>query len=285
MITEQEYVVYDFRKESPGDDNALAFQQWSAKKIVSLTERWRILSTGTISFDPPHLATRPFREVVAEIPTTNVAFLHTLGENNLTSFWYMEQKDLFVLLAELLDLPAEMEIPEREPTRIELACVNAFFSQLAQATGETWPGPDVLSCELTGIELNPKRMRLFSANQLVSFSSLVCNIERGQFSIHWVMPKEEIADLLKTIVVRDPSEESTSPELAVRQIPVQVIAELGTAQWPMNKLEDLKAGDVVKLGQRIDEPIKAKVNGEVFFECWPGKVGSTQAMEIVETVK
>ena len=279
-MTEQDYVVYDFRNASPGDDNALAFAQWISKSCVALTARWVKLSTKTINFTPSDLMTRPYGELIAGVPTSNIVFTNTVGEKELNSFWHISVKDVYLLLGELLDLPEDMENPDRDPTMIELACIGKFIDQFAEAAGESWPGEIVLDCVRQDTTTNPKRLRMFSQRELVASVSLNCKIPRGEFVLNWILPKKELTELLKTIVLTKPSASSNSPEGVVRGMPVEVVAELGSAQWKMSQLAKLNIGDLVVLDQRIDEPVKLKINGKTFYECWPGKAGTRQALEI-----
>lgn len=282
-MSDQEYAVYDFRKASPGDDNALAFAHWISKSCVALSARWVKLSTTSISFTPSDLMTRPYGELINTVPITNIVFTNTIGEKEIKSFWHLTAEDAFLLLAELLDLPEDMETPDRDPTMIELACIAKFIDQLAAAAGESWPGEIVLDCARKETTSNPKRMRMFSQRELTSSVTLSCKVPRGEFSVNWILPKKELGDLLKTIVVSNVPEVTHSPEDAVRGMPVEVIAELGSAEWKMSQLASLAIGDIVVLDQRIDEPVKAKINGKTFYQCWPGKAGIRQALEIVKT--
>lgn len=279
-MSDQEYVVYDFRKASPGDDNALAFAQWISKTCVALTARWVKLSTTSISFAPSDLITRPYGELIKDIDTSNVVFTNAIGEKQIKSYWHMSSADFFLILAELLDLPEEMETPEREPTQIELGCVAKFIDQFAAASGESWPGEIVLDIERQETTTNPKRMRMFGQREFVSCVNVTCKIPRGEFQLNWVLPKKEIADLLKTIVMTNGNSETNSPEEVVMAMPVEVVAELGSANWKMSDLANLNVGDVIVLNQRIDEPVKLKVNERAYFEGWPGKAGIRQALEI-----
>ena len=70
----------------------------------------------------------------------------------------------------------------------------------------------------------------------------------------------------------------------VRQIPMQLIVRLGSANLHVSDLLNLQPGDVVVLDQRVNEPLDAEVSDTPIFRGWPGRVGTKQAFQVSDVI-
>jgi flagellar motor switch protein FliM len=66
----------------------------------------------------------------------------------------------------------------------------------------------------------------------------------------------------------------------VREMPVELTVLLGSAELSMQDVADLRAGDVVILRQKVDQPLDGLLSGARKFRVWPGVVGGRAAVVI-----
>ena len=282
-MTGKEYVVYDFKKAGASDDTAYAFKSWISKSAQLFATNWARIAIGEAVLGSGEIRTQSFGSVIESAPSTSVCCLKEIDNGRIISLWYVNQECMKLLVAEMLGQPEDAEINEKLLTEIELSLGKLFFDCLIQSISESWLGPQSLDCKLTGIELNPKQLRLFRTKDLVTVTSLTVKLNRGEATVHWILPKQEITELLEVFVDRRKATRSkNSPIEVVEQLPIEMVCLLGEANLSMRNLSQLTVGDVVILDQKIDKPIVVTIDGRPYYECWPGKLGDQQGLEIAK---
>ena len=71
----------------------------------------------------------------------------------------------------------------------------------------------------------------------------------------------------------------------MKQVNVQAKAMLGSTKIPIQKLLDLGEGDLIKLNQRIDEPLQIQVNNKLKMHGFPGMKSGNRAIKIFDILK
>ena len=73
-------------------------------------------------------------------------------------------------------------------------------------------------------------------------------------------------------------------EARLRQMTVELRAELGSATLPVTELMQLQVGDVIPLNRRVADPISVCVGQVERFAATPGQAGKRRALRIEEVV-
>ena len=71
-------------------------------------------------------------------------------------------------------------------------------------------------------------------------------------------------------------------ENTLRQITVEMRAELGRTRLPISELMKLQEGDVIPLERRTNEPIRIFVGAKEKFLAKAGKAGKYRALRVLE---
>lgn len=280
-MTQVEYEVYDFRQASAADDSAVAFQSWTGKASQVFNELWMEYSNFEASMTGRDIRTQSFNSALADVPISNICCTFTIGEMKSESIWHATQSDIRLVVADLLDMAESANLEERPLTELELVLAKAFFELLAKTLMIGWLGNSPLSCEVNEVLVNPKRVKICRGKDLVVNGGLTIKLARGEVNVGWISTKQEIAELLSMISERRSSlPTGNRPEQIVQTLPLEVVGILGQTSIPMKTLSKIAVGDLIRLNQRIDRPIVATVEGRAFFECWPGKIGETVALEV-----
>jgi flagellar motor switch protein FliM len=69
-------------------------------------------------------------------------------------------------------------------------------------------------------------------------------------------------------------------ESLVREMPVELEIVLGSADLTMHDVAALRAGDVIVLQQKVNQPLDGLVSGTRKFRVWPGAIGPKAAILI-----
>jgi flagellar motor switch protein FliM len=188
------------------------------------------------------------------------------------------------LIAELLGLPNDAELVDRPATDLEQDLCAMFFEYMTLSLADNFPGSAPIPGRLKETVDNPKRVRLFRASDVVTTVKLAINLPRGKVIIQWILPKEGTVAMMDGIVDRraklKPNHQSGNPKEVVEKMQLEIVGILGEMTLSLNQLAKMKEGDVFVLNQKIDQPLVAKIDGKPFYECWPGKLGSVQGLEI-----
>jgi flagellar motor switch protein FliM len=151
-----------------------------------------------------------------------------------------------------------------------------------QALADNFPGSDPIPGSLKEMVPNPKRVRLFRASDAVTTTNIQIQLPRGELGIQWILPKHSTVEMMEGVVDRraKPKTASGNPKEIVERMPVEIVGLLGEITLSLNQLASMKSGDVFVLNQKIDEPLVALIDGKPYYECWPGRIGNTQGLEI-----
>ena len=284
-MTEKQYEVYDFRKAGSTDETSVSFKIWIGKASQTVAELWHELGSSDVSLKVDQINTKPFSVAMQDASSSSIACLVDINAGANISIWHITQANAQAIVCEMLGMPDDAELLDRPPTGIELSLCQTFFEFMLRVLGESWPAREVLPCVVQEIGINPKRHRLFRPADLVTTAKISLSMGQRTVEIDWVLPKQETGKLMSTIVDRRSKEEICDPRDIVEKMPVEIVGVLGEATLSINRLAALKAGDLVMLDQKIDRPIVATIDGQVFYECWPGKIGALQGIQIERCFK
>ena len=175
----------------------------------------------------------------------------------------------------------EKEAPEL--TSVERVVAKLCLDEITTALQYAWMGTDPLNVEPGELDRDPLKSRAFRLSELVTKVCIKLETKSGSLLINWVSPRQNIVDLMDTFLDPRKSEDSppkkTDPAL-VSQARFNIKTILGATSLRMMDVAKLREGQLIKLDQRIDAPLEVCVNDKPTYRGWPGKRGSTQALEI-----
>lgn len=175
------------------------------------------------------------------------------------------------------------EVPaDRELTAIERTLADVICQQIAEVICEVrhsgWDqAPTISPCNYL-----PQIVRLFPGNpDLISLNfELTGTFGPQPLSWFWL---EADADRLFGATDQGPKasrDEQAHMEQIVRQLPVELVIQLGAATLNLAELSNLEVGDVIVLNQRVQEPLQGVVADQPLLQAWPGRLGNKQAIQI-----
>ena len=176
---------------------------------------------------------------------------------------------------------------DRDLSSVEDSVVNFLIQQLfLDLLNATWPVPERMTLSIAARGA-PKVVCNLPVNELIVAATITLTGPFGPQPLFMFLPRKGILERLIRPTIEAAAISAADRkliELLVREMPVDISVILGSAQVSLTQLAALRTGDVVVLGQKVTDPLKAKVGGSDKFEVWPGVVGRRQAVQIDSTV-
>jgi len=186
-----------------------------------------------------------------------------------------------MLCEELSELPTYRQLSDVELSLMELA-----MSELARAMTDSQPVAPPLVCEFVGPRRTQELTREFNEQDPIAVADFEVLTPAGKSTCLWIMPQRTVLTMMTHIGEQRQQDVGSANDLQslVRQIPMQLIVRLGSANLHVSDLLNLQPGDVVVLDQRVNEPLDAEVSDTPIFRGWPGRVGTKQAFQVSDVI-
>lgn len=194
---------------------------------------------------------------------------------------------LLALINGSLGVTPEQLPEDRELSTVESSICAFLIDQLfLKVFTEAWPAANhpKFICTTRG---EPKGVSTLPPNDLVLVCQMQLTAPFGVHQIMLVMPRSApLTELVKPSVDPVPVREVANEllEAIVRDMPIDLSVELGNTELTMLQVATLRAGDVVVLSQKVNEPLRATVAGKDKFAVWPGAVGRRQAVQVEQLI-
>jgi flagellar motor switch protein FliM len=178
---------------------------------------------------------------------------------------------------------------ERELTPAELSVAELVVELLVKSLNDSWQGDAGLGLSAGPIEPNLRRTRRFKPAEPVIVCRSIVRTSLGESHWCWLFSNEFLSQLFgvptRAPRASDDQQSRRKLERLIGSMRTDVEVRLGGVQLTGPQLSNLRVGDVVVLDQRVSEPLRASVRGELKFLGWAGRVGNRQAFEVASTAR
>lgn len=289
------YPVYDFLTASKVERSlSAALKPWMTKFNARLQERWSEFSSTSVRINSRLINALSFDAARARWTCPTVAApIRIKGRDKNSEVGGLilaHCADITLLMMEILSEHVNERPKDREPTSVEITMCELFFQTAVSVLGEAWPDKETLPVTLGELDFQPNNSRLFSPSKEILTTGFEIftssSLEVGTVRFEWVFAKSELMNLLD-VKPRETQTTATgkiNPEL-VSQIQVELEAILGSTELAMSSLLQLTPGAMIRLDQRVDEPLELKINGTRKLTGWPGHSNHRPCVMIESVVK
>ncbi|TCP30321.1 flagellar motor switch protein FliM [Scopulibacillus darangshiensis] len=178
-------------------------------------------------------------------------------------------------------------------TEIETTLMSQLFEGALDTFKGAWSSVVDVNPSMLEFETNPQFLQMVSPNETVIVISLLTTIGESSGMINICLPHVALEPVIQKLSMhywmsekkhdRSP-EDFRSLQKRVNQAGLAVKAELGSSQLTVNEFLNLEADDVVKLHQKVSEPVVIKIGEQPKFLAQPGKRGGRLALQIMEVL-
>ncbi len=281
------YEVVDFRK--PGrisEDISLMFSQWQEAAREAVEVRWgkcSLASTRISIATPAALSGTDLRA----LDESSVIYRIDVDDSNSPTLFVLRRTMALALVSEMLGMPANEEPEDRPLSLIETTCLDYLINEFRIAMESSQKLNPTRSLTQTGRVRLKELHREFP--EPVTYTDVGFHIELpyGPQLLRWVLPQNVTLDMVASVAsskVRDSRQQQQLEDL-IASSRARLQVQLGRCEVSLEKLANLKPGDVLVLNQRIDEPCPAVLGGRPVFLGWGARIGQQQAFQIDEVVE
>ncbi len=180
----------------------------------------------------------------------------------------------------------------RALTEIEKAVLKTLFAGLMEDLCTAWRGTIELKPAIDTVDSDAFHAQFLSSKDVTVTISLQVTLGDYKAGMKLCLPYYSLEPVLPRLSashwISRGSREDTGervPEKLAREIPVRVAAELGSARVTLRELVDLEPGDVIRLGNTCESPVRIMVEGRPKFIGQPGRRGQRFALRIVQDLE
>lgn len=291
---ERKVKVYDFKR-------ALRFSKDQIRSLTRIYENYaRLLTTyfsaqlrTFVQINVASVDQLPYEEFIRSIPKMTI--LNVFHAAPLEGGLVMEVNPniAYAMLDRLLGGQGK-GIPNLETlTEIETSIMEKVFSKALSNFEEAWKSIIELEVEPDILEVNPQFLQVVSPNETVAVISLSTKIGDSTGMINFCLPHVSLEPIMNKLSAhywlstqkkaRDPIE-IQALEDRVKKTKVPIIAKLGESSITVSELLRLTEGDVIRLNERIEDPLTILVGEQEKYKAQPGHYRGNIAVQIIDIV-
>jgi flagellar motor switch protein FliM len=292
---ERKVKVYDFKR-------ALRFSKDQIRSLTRIHENFaRMLSTvlsarlrTVVQITVASADQIPYEEFIRSVPKMTV--LNVIEMPPLEGRVIMEVNPniAYAMLDRILGGRGESINKIESLTEIETKLLSNLFDRALDSFQEAWAGIIDVDPLLSEFEINPQFLQMVSPNETVVVIALNTQIADTTGMINICIPHVVLEPIMPKLSVhywmQSAKKEPAPYELELLQKKIQIaelpiIAELGSADIPIQEFLMLDVGDVIRLNQGIDQPLTIKVGNIPKFTAQPGKIKRKLAVQVLDEIK
>ena len=222
---------------------------------------------------------------------TTPACIYVVRMENLNGSGLIEfSTDLFfILLERQLGGVGQSSFENREVTIIEQKVLEKVLVNALTFLNEAWESITPLGCKLESFETNAQFVQIAPPSETVVIIILAVYIKDKTYNINLAIPYYVIEPVMQNLSSQTwialtqhagQKDQSNKVRDNILQTEVNLIANLGTADINIKEFVNLQKGDLIRLNENINDPLKISVNENLKFLASPGTSGIHKAIEI-----
>ena len=178
--------------------------------------------------------------------------------------------------------PGKIPQKTRPLTLIEESVVGVVLSNIMEDIKLCWAKLSKLEWNLEKMEMDIKSLQLVPITELMISMNFAISGDLGNGTIILCIPVASLEMLMikSKLEKTDRQKEIAIIENVIKEIELNASVVFGATQLSLNELINLKAGDVVKLDNKVTEDLCLKVEGIAKQYGKPGVVGKKMAFQV-----
>ncbi|MCZ4495669.1 MAG: flagellar motor switch protein FliM, partial [Thermoleophilia bacterium] len=226
----------------------------------------------------------PYGDFVASLPVptfTSVLEVSPLGTNAMAS---IDLPLLFAMIDRMLGGPGTNPARVRELTDIEAGLASNLMERLLDELSGAWGELVPIEFRLRGIEMNAQFAQIVPASEPSVLIIMELSIGTATGSLSICLPYRSIESVVGNLAAHRyfaTGEHQPSNRAALlaslEKVTMPVRAEIGATNVPVETVLNLRPGDVVPLGRRVEEGVRLVVGSTRAYSALPGRDGGRVA--------
>lgn len=234
----------------------------------------------------------PYGDYVATLPVptcTSVLEIAPLGTNAMAS---IDLPLMFGILDRMLGGPGGASKRTRELTEIEKGLTSTMMDRLLAELTSAWSDLVPVEFRLRGLEMNAQFAQIAAASEPSVLITLELSIGTAAGQMHICLPYRSVEKVVGDLTAHryfsqgEEETEATAHHLltGMHNVAMPVRALVGEAPMPVEDVLALKPGDIIPLGNRIEDGMRLAVGNTRAYRVQPGRDGRFLAVRVVDDV-
>jgi len=187
---------------------------------------------------------------------------------------------------------ADLFIPQRPMTTIELRLVNKIIDRATVALNEAWDSITPLSFSLQETESNPQLVQIVPPNEVVVVVGFELKMGGRAGTMSLCIPYNVIEPVVERLANqtwaaynRNRRDATLRDRMAIHleDAPLVVSAELATSSIKMNDLISLQVGDLIVTEKQAAAPLSLRIGGQRKYVGFVGQYRGNRAFRVERT--
>lgn len=234
-----------------------------------------------------------YEEFIHSVQNPTILTLFKLPPLTGTLLFETNPEFSYQIIDILLGGTGERKTTKTEFSDIDKNIMHQVVAGLLSNLVLAWEDIMEVQPEIESIETNPAINQTLSPNEPVAL--IVFSVEMGKSTtfINLCIPYLSIEKLLYKLVVQywfkngDEEQEDDSDEKireGLNPVEVELSAKLGDTHLSVDDFLRLSIGDIIKLDNKCNEPVKVLVEDEEYFYAKPGTIGKNMGVTIIDII-
>ncbi|MCB1324137.1 MAG: flagellar motor switch protein FliM [Spirochaetales bacterium] len=296
-VGEQKKVkIYDFRRPDKFSKDQIRTLQMMHETFARLTTT--ALSAQLRALVSVHVGSvdqLTYEEFIRSIPNPTTLAVINMDPLRGSAVLEIDPSITFTIIDRLFGGLGEPTKITRELSDIELSVMEGIIVRILGNLREAWSTVIDLRPRLGAIETNPQFAQIVPPNDMVVLITLETKVGDVEGMTNLCIPYITIEPIISKLSaqywyssIRRGGADENRPIIQERldQVLIELRADVGDVELPLQQILNLTPGDVVKLGQtHIKSDMTVTVGDRKKFKCRPGRIGGRLAVQIGDTIE
>lgn len=235
-----------------------------------------------------------YDEFIHSVQSTTIMTLFKMPPLNGTILFETNLGFSYQILDVLLGGTGERKYNTKDISDIDKNIMYQITSGMISNLKLAWEDILHVNPEVESIETNPAINQTLAPNEPVALITFSVEMGKTTTFINLCIPYLSIEKLLDKLVVQywfknDEDDEMLKEaqhkvEKGLMPVEVEVKAELGRTNLSVDDFLKLCTGDIVKLDNKYEKPIKVLVEDGEYYYAKPGKIGKNMGVSILDII-
>ena len=236
-----------------------------------------------------------YEEFIRSIPNPTTLAVINMDPLRGSAVLEIDPSITFTIIDRLFGGLGEPTKITRELSDIELSVMEGIIVRILGNLREAWSTVIDLRPRLGAIETNPQFAQIVPPNDMVVLITLETKVGDVEGMTNLCIPYITIEPIISKLSaqywyssIRRGGADENRPIIQERldQVLIELRADVGDVELPLQQILNLTPGDVVKLGQtHIKSDMTVTVGDRKKFKCRPGRIGGRLAVQIGDTIE
>lgn len=234
-----------------------------------------------------------YEEFIHSVPNPTVLTIFTMPPLNGTILFDASPQFIFQIVDVLLGGNGKGQYKMREFTDIDRKIIRHINEALISNLKLAWEDVLEVNPSIEAIETNPALNQTLAPNEPVALITFSVEMGKNNTFINICIPYLSIEKLIDKLVVQYWSQENSldvveESRTKIRErlnvVEVNISAELGTEEITIDDFLKLRLGDIIKLKNKTDDPIRVLVEDKPYCYGKPGVLGKNMGVQILDII-